>query len=210
MRGRNFDDETLSYFNVGYSSNQDMVVVPMYSPDDMPIGLIGRSIKEKRFKNSVGLPKKETLWNFNNAKKQDQVVVVESSFDAMRIYQSGTPGVVATLGPVSPRHIEQMSRTFSSIVIMTDNDQKRFEQNCAKCRRSGSYMCNGHQAGLELGKKISEGLRGKKVYWANFGPTRFPPGCKDASDMTDDQIRQTIRGKATAFELKMKYGLDVN
>ena len=209
MKGRGFEDSTLAYFKIGYSQLRDMVIVPMYSPDDLPIGLIGRAIQEKRFKNSTGLPKKETLWNFNNAKKSDRVILVESSFDAMRIHQAGFSGAVATLGPIGPRHFEQINRTFNSVIIMTDDDKKEYRNDCAKCRRDGSYMCYGHQPGLELGKKIAEGTSNKKVYWANYGDTRFPKGCKDASDMTDDQIRQCINGSATSFELKMKYGTDV-
>lgn len=205
---RGFTDETLAYFQVGYSKNKAMVTVPMFAPDGMPVGLIGRSVEGKVFKNSTGLPKNETMWNFNNAKKHEQVIIVESSFDAMRIHQSGHPNVVAVLGgSISPHHFDQIAKTFTSVVIMTDEDDKRFTDDCAKCRKNGMALCVGHKPGVDLGLKIAAGCQGKKVYWAYHGETRFPTGCKDAGDMTDDQIRQCIRGRITPFEMSMKHNV---
>lgn len=85
------------HFDLGYSKNMDMVTVPVHSPDGTPIGLVGRSIKGKSFKNSTNLPKSKTLFNIHRAKKiGDHVIVVESSFDAIRVHQAGFPNVVAT------------------------------------------------------------------------------------------------------------------
>ncbi len=75
--------EASSYFELGYSENMGMVTVPVHSPDGMAIGIVGRSIEGKAFKNSTNLPKSKTLFNIHRAKKiGDQVIVVESSFDA--------------------------------------------------------------------------------------------------------------------------------
>ena len=99
FESRGINQESMVHFDLGYSKNMDMVTVPVHSPDGTPIGLVGRSIKGKSFKNSTNLPKSKTLFNIHRAKKiGDHVIIVESSFDAIRVHQAGFPNVVATLG----------------------------------------------------------------------------------------------------------------
>jgi 5S rRNA maturation endonuclease (ribonuclease M5) len=194
MAGRGFEDDTLDYFDIGYSAKQGMVIVPMHDPKGVPIGLIGRSIEGKRFKNSVGLPKSKTCWNFHRAKKTgDTVIVCESSFDAMRIHQAGYPNVVALLGGhITDLHIAQLSRTFSKIIIMTDFDRKQFRPNCRMCNYK---KCKGHRPGRDLGRAIQQRCLNKQVLWAAYDDTCiYPHNAKDASDMTDDEIRQCLKG----------------
>lgn len=201
MHSRGFTDETLEYFGVGYSAKQNMVIVPMHDPKGMPIGLIGRtpSKTEKRFKNSTNLPKSKTAWNFHRAKRTgDTVIVCEASYDAMRIHQAGYPNVVALLGGhVTPHHLEQLGRTFSTIILMTDFDKKQYRPNCRQCKgkdfKPGEVRCTGHRPGRDLGRSIAEGLSHKRILWATYDDqTVFPHGAKDASDMTDDEIRQCL------------------
>lgn len=200
MRGRGFDTDTLDYFKVGYSVKQDMVVVPMHDPKGMPIGLIGRSTEGKVFKNSVGLPKAKTCWNFHRAKRTgDTVIVVESSFDAMRIHQAGYPNVIALLGGhVTDWHLEQISRNFSKVVYMTDYDHKQYRPNCRMCHYE---RCKGHRPGRDLARAIVSRLPNKKHLWAAYDDSCvFPHGAKDASDMTDDEIRQCLKGVISNLE----------
>ena len=96
---RNIVEDSWNYFYLGYSDKQDMVTVPLHSPDGMPVGIIGRSVEGKDFKNSTNLPRSLTMFNLHNAKKLSATLIVcESSFDAIRIHQAGYPNVVATLG----------------------------------------------------------------------------------------------------------------
>jgi DNA primase len=200
LKGRGFNRQTLAHFEAGYSEKQDMVVIPMHDPKGMPIGLIGRSITDKRFKNSVGLPKAKTCWNFHRARRKgDTVIVCEASFDAMRIHQAGYPNVVALLGGhVSDFHIAQLSRTFSKVVIMTDFDPKQYRPNCRMCNYQ---KCRGHRPGRDLGRSIQQRLPSKKVLWAAYDDTCvYPHGAKDASDMTDTEIRACLRNAVTNLE----------
>lgn len=193
MRSRGFTDDTLDYFCVGYSEKQHMVIVPMHDPKGMPIGLIGRSIVDKRFKNSTGLPKAKTCWNFHRAKRTgDTVIVCEASYDAMRIHQAGYPNVVALLGGhVTDYHVVQLSRTFSKVIIMTDFDPKQYRPNCRMCNYK---KCKGHRPGRDLGRAIQQRMLNKKVMWAAYDDTCvYPHGAKDAGDMTDDEIRQCLK-----------------
>ena len=110
-------------FVLGYSEKQDMVTVPVHSPDGIPLGFVGRSIEGKDFKNTPGLPKSKTLFNLHRVKKSDRVYVVESSFDAIRLDQVGLPAV-ATLGAnVSSTQIELLQKYFNNIIVIADNDE---------------------------------------------------------------------------------------
>jgi DNA primase len=160
-----------------------MVTVPVHSPDGMPIGIVGRSIEGKVFKNSTNLPKSKTLFNLNRAKKiGDQVIVVESSFDAIRVHQAGFPNVVATLGGfLSTEQHNLLNRHFNKITIMTDSDV----------------------AGRELGYSIANKLKFKDLLWASceYGKI-YPHGAKDAGDLTDEEIKACIKNSVSDMEYR--------
>ena len=204
MKARGFDDTTLSYFGVGYSASKNLVTVPMHAPDGTPIGVIGRSPTEKKFQNSYGLPKAKTMWNFHRAKKHDSVVICEASYDAMMVHQAGYPNVVALLGGhISPYHVEQLNRTFSTIVIMTDFDQPRKRPNCKLC----NYRpCVGHRDGRILGRAIQKAVPNKRVLWAVYNDDAvYPHDAKDACDMTQAEIRQVIEGAESTFAYNQRH-----
>ena len=123
FRYRKLEATSWSKFSLGYSDKQDMVTVPVHSPDGMPVGFVGRSVEGKEFKNTPGLPKSKTLFNLNRVKTADRVYVVESSFDAIRLDQIGFPAV-ATLGSnVSNIQIELLQKYFNNIIVIADNDE---------------------------------------------------------------------------------------
>jgi DNA primase len=156
--------ETTSWakFSLGYSEKQDMVTVPVHSPDGIPVGFVGRSIEGKEFKNTPGLPKSKTLFNLNRVKTADRVYVVESSFDAIRLDQIGFPAV-ATLGAnVSNIQIELLQKYFNNIIVIADNDE----------------------AGGNMKSKILEKL-GSRV-----SVIKLDKQYKDIGDMTDEEIKK--------------------
>lgn len=202
MKSRGFDSETLDYFEVGYSAKKNMVAVPMHDPNGMPIGVIGRtpSHTDKTFKNSVNLPKSKTAWNFHRAKRHGETVIIcEASYDAMRIHQAGYPNVIALLGGhVTDLHLAQINRNFSRIILMTDFDKKQYRPNCRMCDYK---KCQGHRPGRDLGRTIAQKLPNKKILWGAYDDTCvFPHDAKDASDMTDDEIRQCLRNAVSNLE----------
>ena len=155
--------ETLSWskFSLGYSEKQDMVTVPVHSPDGMPVGFVGRSIEGKEFKNTPGLPKAKTLFNLHRVKTADKVYVVESSFDAIRLDQVGFPAI-ATLGAnVSNIQIELLQKYFNNIIVIADNDE----------------------AGGNMKTKIIEKL-GSRV-----SVIKLDKQYKDIGDMADEDIK---------------------
>jgi DNA primase len=183
FNSRGINLESISYFSLGYSPKQNMVIVPVHSPDGIPVGLVGRSISDKKFKNSTNLPRNKTMFNIHRAKRiGDHAIVVESSFDAIRVHQAGFPNVVATLGGhVSQDNIKLLNRYFNKITIMTDADKP----------------------GRELGYVLSNKLRNKDLLWASYEYGKiYPHEAKDAGDMTDEEIKACIKNAVSDIEYR--------
>ena len=121
--GRLINEASVKRFDLGYSDKQDMVTIPVASPDGVLVGFVGRSVEGKEFKNTPGLPKSKVLFNLHRVKIADKVYVVESSFDAIRLDQCGFPAV-ATLGAnVSNFQTDLLQKYFNNIYVIADNDE---------------------------------------------------------------------------------------
>lgn len=162
--GRNIHLDAIKHFNLGYSEKQDMVTVPVYSHTNICVGFVGRSVEGKSFKNSTGLPRNKVLFNLNNCKFQD-IVIVESSFDAIRLWQLNIPAV-ATLGAnLGKNQLELLNKYAQKVILAMDQD--------------------------EAGQKLSQSLnRGLNVPLMTFD---FPDGVKDIGDMSDEQILNSYK-----------------
>jgi DNA primase len=159
--GRLITEDSIKKFSLGYSEKQDMVTVPVTSPDGMTVGFVGRSVEGKEFKNTPGLPKAKTLFNLSNVKTSNKVYVVESSFDAIRLDQCGFPAV-ATLGAnVSNFQTDLLQKYFNNIIVIADNDE----------------------AGGNMKDKIIERL-GSRV-----SVVQLDKQYKDIGDMSDEAIK---------------------
>jgi len=122
-QGRRISKESVVRFSLGYSDRQDMVTIPVHSPDGLLVGFVGRSVEGKEFKNTPGLPKSKVLFNLHRVKTAPKIYVVESSFDVIRLDQCGFPAV-ATLGSnVSNFQIDLLQRYFNDIIVIADNDE---------------------------------------------------------------------------------------
>jgi len=121
--GRLINEASVNKFNLGYSEKQDMVTIPVHSPDGVSVGFVGRSVEGKDFKNTPGLPKSKVLFNLHRVKTAGKVYVVESSFDAIRLDQCGFPAV-ATLGAnVSSFQTDLLIKYFNNVIVIADNDE---------------------------------------------------------------------------------------
>lgn len=184
FNGRGINLESMKHFKLGFSENQDMVTVPVHSPDGLPVGLVGRSIEGKSFKNSIKLPRNKTMFNIHRAKRSSPtVIVVESSFDAIKVHSAGYPNVVATLGgSMSKINIQNLNKNFVKIIIMTDADQ----------------------AGRDLGNTITTYLKNKEILWAHYSnDILYPHGAKDVGDMTEKEINVCIENALADYEYRM-------
>jgi DNA primase len=183
LESRSITEDSMNHFGLGYSNAMKMVITPVHSPDGLPIGLVGRSIEGKSFKNSTNLPKSKTIFNVHRAKRiGDHVIVVESNFDAIRIHQAGFPNVVATLGGIlSTEQHKLLNRYFNKITIMTDADL----------------------AGRELGLSIANRLKNKDILWSSYEYGKiYPHDAKDVGDMTDEEIKACIKNSVSDIEYR--------
>jgi DNA primase len=159
---RLINDESIDRFMLGYSRKQDMITVPVSAPDGMWVGFVGRSLEGKQFKNTTGHWRSKTLFNLHKTRKYDQVYVVESSFDAIRLSQNGIPAV-ATLGAsVSNIQLGLLEKYFSTVVVIGDNDD----------------------AGKLMKERVLTRLGNRAILITL--PDRF----KDVGDLTDSDIAQ--------------------
>jgi DNA primase len=159
--GRSITEDSIKKFSLGYSEKQDMITIPVHSPDGLTIGFVGRSVEGKEFKNTPGLPKSKVLFNLHRVKTSSVIYVVESSFDAIRLDQVGFPAV-ATLGAnVSASQMKLLEKYFNNVVLVADNDE----------------------AGAIMKDKLIEKL-GSLVSVINIDKKY-----KDIGDMDDDAIR---------------------
>lgn len=159
FKGRSIEIDAIKKFKLGYSPKQDMVTVPIYSHTDICVGFVGRSVEGKSFKNSTGLPRNKVLFNLNNVKFKD-IVIVESSFDAIRLWQLNIPAI-ATLGAnIGKNQINLLNKYATRLILAMDQDE------------AGGSLTR------SLNKQITVPILNME----------FPDGVKDIGDMTDEQI----------------------
>ena len=176
---RGYTVETLEYFEVGYSSKKDRIVIPVRNEGFKVLGFVGRTVHknvEPKYMNSKGLPKKDILFNLQNAKKFGSVVVTEGPLDACMVHQCGFPNVVATFGAnVTDKQVSLLREYFDSIVIFSDNDA----------------------AGWSMRDIILRGCQGQELLIPEY-PDRLIDTAdgsrtiKDPGDLTGDEVVQCI------------------
>lgn len=199
---RHLKKETIEKFHLGYDANKKMITTPVHAPDGQLVGMVGRSLTSKFVKNSKNLPVKDLLFNLHRAKAHDTAIVVEGTFDAASVDQAGYPNVVGTLGPIGQNKLRLLGKYFSTIIIMTDNDDPDIYNPCNKCIKLGWTTCQGHYPGRVMGQKIATELNHKRIFWAVYDRETIYPNAKDPNEMTDDQIQQCLRNCIDTFEYR--------
>lgn len=224
LHGRGFDNDTLQHFKVGFAPAatgynvpvyrpHDMIMVPAYDHKSRPVGLVGRSLVGKEFKNygpeegGRGFHKSKMVWNLNNARKYDTIVITEATFDSMAVHQAGYPNTGALLGgSLSKVQEELLKRHFTNGIIMTDNETDEnkgviYHRTCRKCLNNKFEYCQGHAPGRELGMTLVERLPTIKWSWAMHDARNvYARGVKDARAMTDKEIVDSLRGAISHFD----------
>lgn len=167
FHGRGITMDSIKDFHLGYSKNQDMVTVPVFSDNGIPVGFVARSIEGKQFKNSTNLPRSKVLFNLNKC-KFEEIIVVESSFDAIKLTQMGF-AAVATLGAnISREQLRLLEKYAIKIILAPDSDE----------------------AGQGFVKKITESIKTRDI-----SIIKVPEGKKDIGDMTKEEILKAMDNK---------------
>lgn len=173
MVERGFDLTTLRYFEVAYSGNKNRVTIPVRNEHYQLVGFIGRTTVDDspKYLYTKGFKRAGILFNMNNAKHHNQVIVVEGSLDVMKLHQSGFPNAVSTLGAqVTDRQLELL-KEFDEIVIFPDGDS----------------------AGKGPVSAIMEGCPRKDISVVDT-----PEGA-DAGDLSAEEIRKLLSNKTNTI-----------
>lgn len=182
LTDRGFSEKTLSYFDIAYSDSKRRIVIPARNEKHKVIGFIGRAVNpdiQPKYLYSKGFPRKDILFNLNNAKRYDSCIIVEGSLDAMKVHQAGFPNVVSSLGAtITDGHMLLLSKYFDKIVIFSDNDG----------------------AGYAMRDQIISKCYGKDLRIVEFQD----PDCKDPGEMTEDQISDHIDKSIDYFTWSFK------
>ena len=166
LASRGIDISASHEFKIGYSDKQNMTTVPVQDHIGRYVGFVGRSVEGKSFKNSNGLPRRHVLFNLNRSKYED-IVVVESSFDAIRLWQLGIPSV-ATLGSyISKEQLALLNKWAKSVIVAPDKDE----------------------AGKKLVDKIKSSVN------KDIRIIELPEGKKDVGDLTDQEILEIFANR---------------
>jgi len=177
LMDRGFVIDTLEYFDVCFSDVKKRIVIPARDEKYKVIGFIGRTILQDvqpKYLYSKGFPRKNILFNLNNAKRYDSCIVVEGSLDAMKIHQAGFPNVVSSLGAtITKEHIGKLASYFDNIIIFSDNDS----------------------AGDAMRSEIIKNLYDKNLKIVQFEN----PDIKDPGDMNEEQIVSHINNAIDYF-----------
>lgn len=82
----------------------------------------GKYIRPPKYMTMPGMDKREILWNFDNARKSDTVVVTEGVFDAAKVGKCA----VATLGKaVSEQQVNLLQQYWRNVVLLLDPDAEK-------------------------------------------------------------------------------------
>ena len=173
--GRDITLDSMETFKLGYSENQDMVTVPVQTDNGVYVGFVARSIEGKSFKNSTNLPRSKVLFNLNRC-KFTEIIVVESSFDVIKLNQMGF-NAVATLGAnVSREQLRLLEKYATKIILAPDSDE----------------------AGEGFTKKIIDNIKSREI-----SLIKIPAGKKDIGDMTKEEILSAMDNKTLDLLLNL-------
>jgi 5S rRNA maturation endonuclease (ribonuclease M5) len=166
---RGLSQKAYQYFKVGYANK--MMVIPVFDLAGKLIGVIGRSINEKRYKYSKGLQKGNIIWNLHNVVNSDHIVLTEGALDAIAIWDAGVRHVGAILGGHISEAQFQLLRRFAYVVAFFDNDEA------------------GRAATLQLMDRMP-----LQTYLVEY-----PDGVKDPGEMTKEQIINAYLNRQDSF-----------
>lgn len=165
LKGRKITKESAEKYLIGYSEKQDMITIPIFSPENICVGMVGRSVEGKQFKNTPNLPRNKTFFNIQRNKIASKIFLVESSFDAIRIEQAGGRALASLGSSVSKYQRDLLKKYFTSIILVSDNDD----------------------AGITMRNKLVSSLGSMVI------PAELPDNVKDVSDLDDEQIQKFIK-----------------
>jgi len=163
-KDRGLSVEACNTYGVSWRESDSTWILPIRSLDDRLLGWQEKGhLSRKFFNRPPGVPKSKTLFGMNCWDK-DQMIVIESPLDAVKLKSVGIPGGVATFGAVVSEDQIEIMRKAENLIIAMDNDE----------------------AGNKANKFLLDSFRklGIECWFFNYGDLDK----KDIGDLTPDQI----------------------
>lgn len=130
---RGIDESTLVRYQVGYDEQEQKVVLPHFWKGKL-VGFQKRRLdypwvefqdnREPKYKNSTDFPKENTLYNWDTviARKEREVVVVESVMSVLKAESLGITNFLCTFGGKVTKAQAELLKEFDSVTLFMDND----------------------------------------------------------------------------------------
>jgi hypothetical protein len=168
--------EAAQAFGVLWDDKKKNWILPLYEPHfNRLIGWQEKGTVHRTFFNRpTGLKRSKTLFGLAN-QSEEQVIVVESPLDCVRLASIGYKSAVAICGSGLSDDQLKLLRASDKVIAAFDNDS----------------------AGRKASKEISEWARkyGINLWFFNYGNS----DSKDPGDMTEEQIRWGIENAISAL-----------
>lgn len=133
------DKSILNSYKRSEFSDYYYLIFPIYNEYAEPIAIMGRTLLDdiqrkyfsiSKYKNS-SYSKSTTLYNLDKAKeeilKQQNVYIVEGTFDVLAMSYSGLPNTVGICGSAfSKNHFLKLARYTDTLTFLLDNDEAGF------------------------------------------------------------------------------------
>jgi hypothetical protein len=176
---RHLTTESALAYGALWNKNTETWILPIRDADtNRLMGWQEKGTLDRTFKNRpAGVQKSKTLFGHANM-SEEQVVVVESPLDCLRLYSAGVSSAVATFGAIVSEEQAKLLRYPDKIIAAFDNPNVD-----------------------SAGRKASEQMRhyarkyGLNLFFFNYGDS----GKKDPGDMTDEEIHWGIKNAKPAI-----------
>lgn len=175
VRSRGIKEETAREFGVGLfpgkGSMSGRVVIPIHNGKGELVAYAGRAIDaiEPKYKLPSGFHKSIELFNLHRViaceREQDVVIIVEGFFDCLKVWQSGSPNVVALMGSTLSDDQEKLLGRLKSVILFLDGD--------------------------EAGKGAAKAIAGRLVH-SHFVKVISLPEGKQPDQLSSEEIRRLL------------------
>ena len=182
LESRNITAEAAAMYGVLWDAQKEVWILPLREPEEGKLmGWQEKGTRSRTFFNRpAGLKKSITLFGIEN-QNENQVIVVESPLDCVRISSMGIDGAVATCGAIMSEDQVKLLRASDKIICAFDTDA----------------------AGLKASAEMRKFARkyGLNLFFFNYGSS----GAKDPGDLTNEQIAWGIANAKSSVLGELAY-----
>lgn len=130
LKGRNINEESIEYFNLGYDKGRNAISIPVYKNDEL-VNIKYRLLEPDKYKYTQ--EKDCEVWLFHekgieHGEEKDGLLIVEGEFDLISCWQAGIKNVVSPAsGKDSYRPWLEFIDKIGNVWIAYDNDEPGIE-----------------------------------------------------------------------------------